>query len=123
MDMNSPYLEYQKAWRDRWNVQKRTLDELKIQMRISAKLCANYLADHFHVTQVFLFGSLANSRPVHEHSDIDLAVDGLASEVYFQALTALYALIPRGKNLDLIPLENISRDFRSWIEQNGEQLV
>jgi predicted nucleotidyltransferase len=51
--------------------------------------CARMLKERFGVKKVYLFGSVTGSSPWHERSDLDIAVEGLAPEDYFRALSAL----------------------------------
>ncbi len=77
------------------------------------------LVDHFRVRRVVLFGSLAGGQ-VHEHSDIDLAVEGLAPEEYWKALVQLSDLA--GAGVDLVCLENAAPSLRRRVERHGEVL-
>jgi predicted nucleotidyltransferase len=75
------------------------------QAEVAAKRCERLLKETFGARQVYLLGSLAGQSPWHSRSDIDLAVEGLAPDRYISALTACYALLPAGVELDLITLE------------------
>ena len=74
---------------------------------IAARKCAHILYDKYRVRRVYLIGSLANPEDFHERSDIDLAVEGLPSHLYFKALAELWRELPAGLELDLIPLEDV----------------
>ena len=52
-----------------------------------------------------IFGSLRGDSHFDERSDIDIAVEGLAPERFFVALTELYALLPAGFEVVLVPWE------------------
>lgn len=71
----------------------------------AAKQCERVLKETFGAREVYVFGSLRGQSPWHSRSDIDLAVEGLAPERYIPALTACYALLPPGMELDLVTLE------------------
>ncbi|HEV7796554.1 MAG TPA: nucleotidyltransferase domain-containing protein [Pyrinomonadaceae bacterium] len=75
------------------------------QAEVAAKQCERVLKDTFGVREVYVFGSLSGHSPWHSRSDVDLAVEGLAPERYIAALTACYALLPPGMELDLVTLE------------------
>jgi predicted nucleotidyltransferase len=75
------------------------------QATVAAKQCGRMLRERFGAREVHVFGSLAGQSPWHSRSDIDLAVEGLAPERYVAALTACYALLPAGLELDLVTLE------------------
>lgn len=62
--------------------------------------------------RVVLFGSLATG-PVHARSDIDLAVEGLPADRYWEALAQLGALAPAP--VDLVRLEDASPALRDAI--------
>ncbi len=76
------------------------------QAEKSANACSRLLKERFGARQVYVVGSLAGQSPWHSRSDIDLAVEGLAPEKYFPALSALWELLPEGLDLDLITLED-----------------
>lgn len=75
------------------------------QAEVAAKECERLLKARFGAREVYVFGSLGGQSPWHSRSDIDLAVEGLAPELYIPALTACYALLPQGMELDLVTLE------------------
>ena len=54
-------------------------------------------------TQVFVFGSAAKGG-VRPESDVDMAVTGLPSEVYFAAISKASDLL--GKAVDLVDLDD-----------------
>jgi uncharacterized protein len=70
-------------------------------------------------TKVVLFGSLV-SGDTHEASDIDLAVEGLPPDVYFDTLGALLMASPCG--VDLVRLEEAPESLRRVIEATGVEL-
>lgn len=70
-----------------------------------AERCAHLLRERFGARRVVLFGSAAGDAPWHERSDLDLAVEGLAPELYWIALNACYEVLPPGLELDLVLLE------------------
>lgn len=70
-------------------------------------------------TKVVLFGSLLRGE-LHEGSDVDLAVEGLAAGTYFHAVDR--AAEAAGVPVDLVPLEEASPELRALIEEEGEVL-
>jgi predicted nucleotidyltransferase len=68
---------------------------------------------------VWLFGSLAWGTPGLD-ADIDLAVDGLASEHYFAALGELLAAAPAP--VDLVRYEEAPAGLQSRIQADGRLL-
>ena len=53
------------------------------RLRAQPPKAASMLVTHYQARRVVLFGSLANGTH-DEQSDVDLAVEGLPSAVYFQ---------------------------------------
>jgi predicted nucleotidyltransferase len=72
------------------------------------------------VRRVVLFGSLAGGE-VHERSDIDLAVEGLARER--EAAVAAALALMTSIHVDLVRFEDASPELRTRIEQSGEVLL
>lgn len=75
----------------------------------------------YPVKRVMLIGSVA-AHTVHDHSDIDIVVEGLPPELYVQALTGLYDLLPAGIELNLIPFEDAFESLKRKAVQQGEVL-
>lgn len=81
--------------------------------------CIDLLRAHFGVRRAVVLGSLAGHSPWHERSDIDIAVEGLAPERYFEALRACWDLLPEGMELHLVTMESAPPHLRSQIlEEN-----
>lgn len=78
------------------------------------------LKSKYGVRRVLLVGSLArgDARP---GSDIDLAVEGLGQADLFRAGAELEREA-RGFEVDLVPLEDASFDFRLAAEREGIEL-
>lgn len=77
--------------------------------------CVRLLKERFGVERVILFGSAAGWGVWHGRSDIDLAVEGLAPERFFSAYAACHDVLPRGLELDLVPLERAYPEMRARI--------
>lgn len=71
-----------------------------------AEKCAHVLKEQFDVKKVYIFGSVTGVGPWHDQSDLDIAVEGLAPDDYFRALSALDEYLPRSLEVDLITLES-----------------
>ncbi len=67
-------------------------------------------------TRVILFGSCAK-KVSSVHSDIDIACEGLASEVFFRVLGEILSSV-KG-NVDLVDLKDVKATVRSRIEEEG----
>jgi predicted nucleotidyltransferase len=105
-----------RAWRDRADQRRRSLDERRRAVRENASRVAQTLKHDFEARNVWLFGSYAWGRP-HEHSDVDLAVEGIPPERFFAALSC--AARVAGEPVDLISLEDCARPLRERIRREG----
>ena len=85
-----------------------------------ARQAAALLKERFHVQQVWLFGSMLTLRRVHPHSDIDLAVKGLAPAQYLEAVVELLDL--SDFSVDLVQIEYAQPSLLETIEQQGIEL-
>lgn len=81
----------------------------------AAEACIRLLKERFGAGRVILFGSAAGQGVWHGRSDIDLAVEGLAPEQFFAAYAACRDVLPRGLELDLVPLERAYPELRARI--------
>ncbi len=86
-----------------------------------AHKAAQILKKQFAARKVLLFGSLLDVQRMHFHSDIDLAVWGLAEERYYQAVAKLQDLNP-DFSIDLVQIESASPSLRSKILKTGIDL-
>jgi predicted nucleotidyltransferase len=77
------------------------------------------LIEQYQASRVVLFGSLATGT-YSEQSDVDLAVEGLPSDLYFHALADLMALF--GVPVDLVRLEEAAASLQAHIEEEGQPL-
>jgi len=85
-----------------------------------AEKCARVLKEQFGVKKVYIFGSVTGVGPWHDRSDIDIAVEGLAPEDYFRALSALDEYLPRSLKVDLITLESAFPEMAANIRGERE---
>ena len=77
------------------------------------------LRDGYRVERVVLFGSLGTGHR-RENSDVDLAVEGLRKDLYFDALSKLTAMFRAP--VDLVCLEEAPESLRQRIVVEGESL-
>ena len=82
---------------------------------------ADYLKKVYSVKKVFLFGSLVNKKYFHAHSDIDIAVDGLPEESYYQAVGEIMNLI-QDFEIDIVDLNTCKPALKKSIMQNSVEL-
>jgi predicted nucleotidyltransferase len=80
-----------------------------------AARCASLLHERFGAKRVIPFGSVVGHGRWHSGSDLDLAVEGVASEQFFRAWSMLRELLPPGLDIDLVPLEQASEVLRARI--------
>lgn len=116
------YRTYVEAWRKRLAREESERRMRAKQLRELAQACAHRLVQDFSARKVYLFGSLLREDIVHSRSDIDLAVEGLESARYFEALSALWKLLPAGVELDLVPLEEAKSGLAERVRAEGELL-
>ncbi len=90
-------------------------EKRKEQALEAAEACIRLLKERFGARRVILFGSIVGQGPWHGRSDIDLAVEGLASTEFFPAYSACRDLLPQGLELDLVPLEDAYPEMRARI--------
>ncbi len=104
-------------WQQRQVEVKKRNQGLAKQARQDARQIAAFLAKHYGVQKVVLFGSLATG-PFTADSDIDLAVAGLPVADFFQAYGELMAL--SDFIIDLKPLEKVDPHFYQRVMTQGE---
>ena len=99
--------------------QNRKADEALLQRAWqTAHRVAAMLYEDFDATQVAVFGSLAESDSFSKWSDIDIAVWGIPSDMYFRAVWKAED-ISRLFKLDLIDFESCKGLFREKIESQA----
>lgn len=87
-----------------------------------ARETAVLLRQQYAATQIIAFGSLIQPATVYDdHSDIDLAVSGIASDCFFRAYAAATAVCSPF-SLDLIDLEACPFSMRQSILAKGIKL-
>jgi predicted nucleotidyltransferase len=84
-----------------------------------ARTIAVMLKSRYHVARVVAFGSLTQPDRFHLRSDIDLAVWGMASDDYFEAVAHVLDLSD-GVEVDLVQVERCKPYLREAIEQGIE---
>ena len=71
--------------------------------------------------RVILFGSVARQRRLRPDSDIDLAVEGMPTETFYQLVGDLCTA--QGRRIDLVRLETVRESFRKIITLEGVVLA
>ena len=102
------------------SAERRAKAEVRAE-RLRAQLpkAASMLVTHYQARRVVLFGSLANGTH-DEQSDVDLAVEGLPSAVYFHALADLMDLF--AGPVDLVRIEEAMPSLLERIQEEGQVL-
>lgn len=80
------------------------------------KRLVNILVKKYHATRIIQIGSLTDKKRFGFHSDIDLCVEGLSDELYFQAVGELL-LEADEFDVDIIPLEDANARMKSRIKE------
>jgi predicted nucleotidyltransferase len=86
-----------------------------------ARLAAAELKARLGVRKVILFGSLAHGAWFTHDSDIDLAVNGLPKDSYWEAWRIIELFIP-DRLIDLVELDTASPSLIQTIESDGIEL-
>jgi predicted nucleotidyltransferase len=93
----------------------------RLHMIEEVRRAAAALRKRFVYDELLLFGSLASGK-FDRHSDIDLAVKGLASEHYFKACAFLIHELSGKHDLDLKPYEDLDESLRRRIDGEGVRI-
>jgi predicted nucleotidyltransferase len=101
--------------------EQQTLRQRAERAWLLARQAAKLLKQRFGARQVVLFGSLARGDFFHRRSDIDLAVDGIESQHFWRAWSALDTL-GHEFEIDLVDIETVLPRLRLEIEQEGVEL-
>jgi predicted nucleotidyltransferase len=101
---------FERRAKDRELERLRVVDEVK---RAAARFRARFTYD-----ELLLFGSLVTGT-FDRHSDIDLAVKGLAEEQFFKACAFLIHELSGNHDLDLKPYEDLDESLRRRIDGEG----
>ncbi len=86
-----------------------------------AREAAKILKKRFGATRVVVFGSLAHRVWFTPRSDIDLYVDGIPVEAFFQAEADVEAMAS-GFKVDLVDSRECSPELLKQIDEEGEEL-
>ena len=82
---------------------------------------ANMLKQKYNPRKIILFGSLAHKAWFNENSDVDLAVDGLPSDDYWQAWRDVEDII-NDRRIDFVDISDIAEPIKDIIESEGIEL-
>jgi predicted nucleotidyltransferase len=82
---------------------------------------ANMLKQKYNPRKIILFGSLAHKAWFNESSDVDLAVEGLSSDNYWQAWRDVEDIIT-DRMIDFVDISDIAEPIKDIIESEGIEL-
>ncbi len=117
------WMRYLEAHRRRFAPPKPTATERRTRERLLARArrAAALLKERFGVRRVVLFGSLADDVWFRTDSDVDLAVEGLSAEDYWEAWRLVEDVIQE-RPVDLIEIERAGESLQRVIERYGIEL-
>jgi Nucleotidyltransferase domain. len=121
MEQSGYIAELRAGIRNRQQIKKKALVRRKEEAQEKARRAAALIRSRGG-GRVFLFGSLVPGRNFWEHSDIDLAVSGLPSEVNFWQLYADVLAQVEPFRADLVILEEAPAELRQQILREGVEL-
>jgi len=100
-----------------------SLEEQRERKQLLARVRqgAAMLKSRFAARRVVLFGSLAHASWFVRDSDVDLAIEGLASEDYWQACILVEEILGDHR-VDLIEIETVGESLKRAIERYGVEL-
>ena len=115
--------QYLKADRHRESISGLTPSERieREQLLKRVRKAANKIKKRFGVRRVVLFGSLAHEGWFAQDSDVDLAVEGLRGDDYWQAWRIVEDII-EDRLVDLIEIESSGQSLQQAIERYGVEL-
>lgn len=91
------------------------------QILARVREAASILKRRFHASRVILFGSLAHEAWFMPDSDVDLVVEGIIGEDFWQAWRLAEKIIA-DRPVDLIDIESISGSMKRAIDRYGVEL-
>ena len=101
------------------HLQNRKVDEALLQRAWqTAHRIAAMLYEDFGATQVAVFGSLAGQKWFSKASDIDIAVWGMPSDLYFRAVAQTIGFSQEFR-IDLVDFDNCKGQFRERIQNQA----
>jgi predicted nucleotidyltransferase len=121
MKKQEQYAAYLPQIKQRWLAEQASWTERRQRAWQTARQIAALLRTKYGAQQVIAFGSLTDSGPFDERSDIDLAVSGIAAADFFTAYAQAMLLSPEFK-LDLLELADCPPSVRAGIVARGVEL-
>ncbi len=113
--------EYRLTWQKRENERRQALLERQKRAYSAARSAAVIIREQFGAIRVRLFGSLLYPQSFHNHSDIDLAAEGMDDTLVLKAWCAVSASAPEFE-FDLVTPAECRPEIWSSIESEGIEL-
>jgi uncharacterized protein len=108
----------QQTARRQWQRQQARERQARQQAWQAAVRAVEVLKSQFGATRVIIFGSLVRDDLFHVHSDVDIAVAGVADDQYYRAVGVAQGIAP-GIAIDVIRLEDAPAALQRAIAQEG----
>lgn len=113
--------EYRQTARRRLSEIRLETEQRRANALEVARKASELLKTTYGVKQVVLFGSLSRDGVFDDHSDIDLAVEGLDEQEYYKALARLSDL-DISSDIDLLMMEHTPPRVLDMILKEGKKL-
>ncbi len=112
---------YRRAAQDRLRAEEHACEQRRQRAWQFARRAACLLKRDYGAKRVIAFGSLAHGAWFHPHSDLDLAVEGLAPGAIWRAWSAVEKAIS-GFDVDVIEWETAGERLGQRIREYGKEL-
>lgn len=112
---------YRAAAQRRQQQQAHRLAQRRARAWQVAQQAVHILKEQFGARRVVVFGSVVSPGRFHQHSDVDLAVWGLAECTYYQAVGRLQSLNP-DIAVDVVEMELAAPGLQAAVEHTGVPL-
>jgi len=120
--MSDALAAYRDTMRRRGEQARREQEERRHRARETARRVAEYLRRTYDADRVALFGSIAEEEvPLSSRSDIDVAVWGLDSADYFEAVARVQDEAAPFQ-VDLVRIEQCPESLREVIQREGREI-
>ncbi len=112
--------KYVKTWLQKEKKKRQEINQKREKAFKKARKISKMLKEDFKINSVILFGSLAENK-FWQHSDIDLAVKGLAAENYLTVFSKASDIASPFK-VDLVIIEDAPESLLKKINNKGMKL-
>ncbi len=114
--------EMRAAWRKRAEQAKKDEEQRRRQAMAKAKAVARHLKEKYHVTAVYLYGSLVWGRHFTAKSDIDLLVKDFPPEASFWRMLVEVEAIGHPFEISIVDSVDAFPSLRQKAEREGVEL-